>query len=404
MSARTGRILALLGILLVAANLRTAVAALSPIVHEIAVDIPLGSIAVGVLGMLPPVCFAIFGVIAPVFTRRFGLERVLVVAMVAVVAGHLVRAASGSLPLLFVASAVTFAGMGVGNVALPPLVKKYFPDRIGLVTSLYVTVMSVSTLIPPLVAVPVAEGFGWRVALGMWGVVSVLAVLPWIGLVVRERRARAERAARADPLIEEPAPAVLGRLWRSSIAWALAVIFAVSSLNAYAMFAWLPQMLSQIAGASPGTAGALLSVFAGMGIPAGVLVPILAARMRNVALLVYLGVAFFVVGYLGLLTVPGTATWLWVAFIGLGPLLFPLALVLINVRTRSHEGSVALSGFVQGVGYTLGALGPLAVGVLHELTGQWTLAIVFLLVTALAGIFAGAIVARPRMLEDDLER
>ena len=137
-----------------------------------------------------------------------------------------------------------------------------------------------------------------------------------------------------------------------------------------------------------------------MGIPAGLLVPLLAARMKNVALLIYAGVAFFVVGYLGLILVPGTATWLWVAFAGLGPLLFPLCLVLINVRTRTHAGSVALSGFTQGLGYTLGALGPLAVGVLHQLTGSWTVALIVLTATALAAAVAGAVVARPRYLED----
>jgi CP family cyanate transporter-like MFS transporter len=174
----------------------------------------------------------------------------------------------------------------------------------------------------------------------------------------------------------------------------------VSSLNAYAMFAWLPEILHDVAGLTPIEAGALLSVYAGMGIPAGLLIPMLAARMRNVAWLIYAGVAFFIVGYLGLILVPGLATWLWVALAGLGPLLFPLCLVLINMRTRTHAGSVALSGFTQGLGYTLGALGPLAVGVLHQLTGSWTLALVVLTATALAAAAAGAVAARPTYLED----
>jgi CP family cyanate transporter-like MFS transporter len=137
-----------------------------------------------------------------------------------------------------------------------------------------------------------------------------------------------------------------------------------------------------------------------MGIPAGLLVPLLAARLRSVAGLIYLAVAFFVAGYLGLILAPGSATWLWVTFAGLGPLLFPLVLVLINMRTRTHAGSVALSGFTQGVGYTLGALGPLVVGLLHQTTGAWTVPLIVLTVTALAAAAAGAVVARPRALED----
>ena len=395
----TGRTLALLGIVLVAANLRTAVAALSPIVSQISTDIPLTATAIGLLGMLPPVCFAVFGIFTPVFTRRLGLENVLVLALTAMLIGHLTRGAAGSLTALMVGSVITFAGLGVGNVLLPPLVKKYFPDRVGLITSLYVTVVSLSTLIPPLIAVPVADAAGWRVSLGLWVLPVVFALVPWLTMFVRHRVQVTPGAT-----VEEAEPALLGRIWRSSIAWALAVVFAASSLNAYAMFAWLPQLLIDTAGVTPAQAGTLLSVYAAMGIPCALLIPWLTSRMKNVAILVYLGVAAFLIGDLGLLLAPGTLTWLWVVLAGLGPLFFPLTLVLINLRTRTRAGSVALSGFVQSVGYTLGALGPLCMALLHEITGAWTAPLLFLIGTALAITVAGAVVARPHLLEDDLER
>lgn len=394
-----GRSLALLGILLVAANLRTAVAALSPIVTQVNSDILLGAVAIGVLGMLPPVCFAVFGIFTPVFTRRGGLEKVLIYSLVAILVGHILRGSSGSLAWLLIGSVITFAGLGVGNVLLPPLVKKYFPDRVGLVTSLYVTVVSFSTFVPPLVAVPVADAAGWHISLGMWAVLALVALVPWITMLVRHRT-----SSLPSPVVEEAEPTILGRIWRSSIAWAIAVVFAVSSLNAYAMFAWLPQLLMQSAGVSAGEAGSLLSLYAAMGIPSALIIPVLTARMKNLGLLVYVGVLVFVVGDLGLLLVPETLTWLWVALAGLGPLFFPLALVLINLRTRTHEGSVALSGFVQSVGYTLGAVGPLVFGFLREVTGQWMWPLLFLTATALAVTIAGAVIARPHMLEDDLAK
>jgi len=102
----------LIGIVLVAVNLRTAVAALSPILTEVNADIPLDAVFIGVLGMLPPVCFAVFGIVASVFARRLGLEPALILALVTMVVGHLVRGVSGSITWLIIGSVVTVQGVG----------------------------------------------------------------------------------------------------------------------------------------------------------------------------------------------------------------------------------------------------------------------------------------------------
>ncbi|MCS5719312.1 MFS transporter [Herbiconiux sp. CPCC 205763] len=395
-----GRVLALLAIVFVALNLRTAVAALSPIFEEISADIPLTSVGIGLLGMLPPICFAVVGLFAPALHRRFGLERVVIGALTAILLGQLARGASGSYLVLALASTLTFAGMGVANVLLPPLVKRYFPDRIGLLTSLYATALAIGASAPALVAVQVSDSAGWRIAVGMWSVLAVLALLPLVLLSVREGRAR--RAGSDGPAAADaPDAATFGRVWRSPIAWSLMLVFAVTALNSYALFAWLPEILLDVSSVSQEQSGALLSLFAVMGLPAALLVPILAVRMRNVFPLVGAGVVFYIVGYGGLLLVPDTGTWVWVAFAGIGGMLFPLCLVLINLRTRTHEGSVALSSFVQSFGYALGALGPLLLGVLHEASGGWTIPLLFLLGTALTLTICGIVVSKRRMLEDE---
>jgi CP family cyanate transporter-like MFS transporter len=179
------------------------------------------------------------------------------------------------------------------------------------------------------------------------------------------------------------------------------LVFAVTALNTYALFAWLPEILLDVSSVTQAQSGALLSLYAVMGLPAALLVPMLAARMRNVFPLVAVGVTFSIVGYGGLLLLPDSGTWAWVAFAGLGGLFFPLCLVLINLRTRTHEGSVALSSFVQSFGYALGALGPLLLGVLHEATGGWTVPLLFLLATALTAAICGIVVSKPRLLEDE---
>lgn len=397
-------------------NLRTAVAALSPIFAQISVDIPITSVGVGLLGTLPPLCFAVFGLLAPALKRHLRLETLLTAALCAILIGHLVRGLAPSYVVLALASVLTFAGMGVANVVLPPVVKKYFPASIGALTSVYVTIMALFSLIPPLVAVPVAESLGWRVSVSLWAVLAVVAIIPWFTLWMRDRRATAASAAAATAgaaasagrldadLLPEASPVVVGRVWRSPLAWSMGLLFGATSLNVYAAFAWLPEILIDLAGASPAQAGVLLSLYAGMGIPFSLLVPVLASRMRSVAPLIALGFIFYVLGYGGLLLAPAALPWLWVALAGAGPLLFPLVLVLVGLRSRTPEGTVALSGFTQGIGYALGALGPLVVGVLHEASGGWQLPIVFLLLTLVIVVVVGPVVARPRMLEDDWHR
>lgn len=397
-----GRTAALLGILLVALNLRTVVAALSPILNLVSHDVALSPVVIGIIGAAPPLMFALAGLITPRLSRGLGLELLLLLAVAAMVVGQFIRAISPNAPLLVVSTALALLGAGIGNVLLPPLVKRYFPDRMTQVTSLYAVLIAFSTSLPALAAVPVATAFGWRVSLGVWAVLALVALVPWIAAA--RARAKAVRLAREsdDADAVESEPALEATLFRSPVAWAIMFTFCVSSVNVYAAFAWLPSLLVQTAHVDQGTAGALLALYAIVGFPSALLVPAIASRLTNVASLIYFATACLVVSDIGLLVFPAQGTVVWVVLGGLGALLFPLSLLLINKRTRSHTGSVALSGFVQGVGYIIAAASPLAFGLLRQATGGWSASLIFLLVVSLVAIPAGIILARPRFLEDDL--
>ncbi len=251
-----------MGIVLFAFSLRSAVASLSPLYDHIAVDFDVPAAVIGLIGTAPPVCYAVFGLLTPALERRFGLERLAVVAMVVVAIGLIVRSLAPGSGLLLAGTALIFAAVGVGNILLPPLVKRYFPDRVGLMTTVFSTTMALATFLPPLVAVPVADASDWHVSLGLWAVFALVACVPWIGLAVRHaaaEKSRAEAAAADDDDIEQPSPRAFGRMWRLPIAWALLVGFAVSSSLAYTAFAWLPTILVDIAGVTPVVAGVLLA-------------------------------------------------------------------------------------------------------------------------------------------------
>ncbi|MEU7752304.1 MFS transporter [Micromonospora sp. NPDC049171] len=395
-----GRTAALLGIGLVAFTLRQAVATVSPILGDIRVDIPISNIDVGLLGTLPPILLAASGFVAPRVARGFGLDGGIVLALLLMTLGHLVRAFAPGFAVLLAGSVVALAGTGIGNVLLPPIVRRHFPDRVALLTAVYVCVVGVGTAVPAAVAAPVSAQIGWRFSLGIWSVTSMVALVPWLVIIARERRQRLSDAG----TVESPPTALVSRLWRSRVALSITVVFSTSTICTYAAFAWLPEILGDIAGSTPTEAGVLLAATGIISVPGAFVAPLLVARLRNVGWLIAAGVVSFLSGYLGLLLAPTTLTLLWVLLIGSGSILFPVCLVLINVRTRSHGGTVALSGFAQGVAYALGALGPLLVGLLHDLSGGWTLPLLFLLAVTLVATIPAITLARPAFVEDELAR
>jgi len=395
---RAGTIaLAATAVVLLALTLRIAVASLSPLLTRIGEEFSLPAAVVGLIGMAPPVAFALAGMVTPAIERRLGLERSVLIAAVTAAAMLALRAAAVDAWSLLGATAGVFAAVGVANVLIPTVVKKYFPERIGLMTTVYSTAMAVATFTPPLVAVPLADAVGWRGSFVTWAVVALAAVAPWIALSLRAR------ASRRDAL-DEPRAAVLSRIVRVPQAWALVITFGVNSSVAYAMFAWMPPLLIDVAGVDAAEAGGLLALFSFMGLPVSLLVPLLVARLGRTTPFYVVAVAGGLAGVIGLLVAPAAATVLWVVLIGIPPLMFPLALVLFGLRTRSHETTVALSGFVQSVGYGFAALMPLAIGVTHEFTGGWTAGLALIGVALLLVVPAAIIMVRRESIEEAWER
>lgn len=363
---RRARLLVLVAILLFALCLRAAVTSLAPLLTEVAGEIGFGSTVIGVFGMLPTAMFAVAGLVAPVLIERFGLERATLVAVAATAVGMATRPTMSTTGGLLALSCLALLGMGIGNIVIPPLVKRYFSHRVALVSAGYLTVLQIGTMVPALTAVPLADAYGWRFSLAAWMIAPVAALLPWVGVVIA-RRGHDTADHSAEPTLD---PTVTGQVWRSPLAWGMAAMFGMTSLVTYSMFTWIPAILSS-AGGSAALGGTMVALFSGVGFIGTLAVPPLAARMRNPFPLVGACLLCFLVGFGGLLWMPMHGTAVWVAILGLGPSTFPLGLTLVNLRTATAAGSAALSGFTQGVGYTLACFGPVLFGVLHDMTGSW---------------------------------
>ncbi|QNG21404.1 MFS transporter [Rhodococcus triatomae] len=376
--------------------LRLAVTSFSPLAAQIQEDIGFSTTVVGVFGMVPTLMFAVSGMLTPLLAARFGLERTVTVAMLMAGTGMAARALVTDTWSLLALSALALAGMGIGNVVIPPLVKRYFSDRLAVMSSVYIVGVQIGTIVPAFVAVPLADAAGWRTSIGVWAAVAFAAALPWI--VVLARRRAAPGGAFAEPLAE---PGRRPSAWRSPVGWAMALMFGMTSTITYAMFTWIPAILAD-AGASAAFGGTMVGLFSMMGLVAAFGAPTLCARMANPFPLVVACAVCFVLAFAGLLWAPMSAPVLWIVLLGLGPSTFPMALTLINLRTRTHAGSSSLSGFTQGVGYLVASAGPLVFGVLHDASGNWWWSFGYLFACVAVLLAAGSQACRPRMLEDTL--
>jgi len=402
-----GRTLVLVSILLSAFNLRTAVTSLTPLLDQLGQTFGFGAGTAGVFGMLPSAAFALFGVLTPRLAHRIGLEHSALLSMLLAAVGLAMRGAAGSTWQLLASSIIALAGMGIGNVIIPPLIKRYFPQRIGRLSALYLSVLQAGTVLPAILAVPLTSAIGWPLAQASWALIATAAALSWIGVLIRERRPDSqigklrEEAIRAgDEAPELPVSLPTRRIWRSKLAWNMALMLGMNSLLSYSIFTWLPLFFVE-AGGSAELGGIMLAVFSGMGLLTALVIPHLAARMQHPFWLVVACVVTYALAFPGLLLAPMAAPWLWTALLGLGASTFPLGLTLINLRTRTPAGSAALSGFAQGAGYTVACIGPVVFGLLHAATGGWGWPFAFLAVSVALCTVGGWYVCQPRWLEDE---
>jgi CP family cyanate transporter-like MFS transporter len=355
-------------VLLIALNLRAAIAGLSPLLPDVRADLGLSRAAAGLLTTLPLVCFAVLSPPAALLGRRIGIEMALMLAMVGLVAGSLLRTLLPGVGWMVVGTGVIGAAITVGNVLVPSAVKRDFADRQGLVTGLYTAALTAGAALASAVSAPLAHhaGLGWRGSLLAWAVLAALAGVVWLPQL------RAHQSADRLPI------GTGSSVWRSPVTWALAVFMGMQALAFYAMLAWLPALL-QDAGVAAVGAGWALALFNLLGIASALVLPGLAGRradQRSLALLVSGGWAL---GVAGLLAAPSLYL-LWSPIAGLAQGAgISLALTLIVLRARHPAAARDLSGTVQSVGYLIGASGPLLLGALRDASGGWAVPLLALL-------------------------
>lgn len=360
--SRFAGILLVLGILLIAANLRATFTGIAPVLEQIINHFGLSASQAGFLTTLPLIAFAVVSPMAATLAKQQGLERTLFVALLFIFAGVAARVINTS-AMLFVGTAIIGVGIAIANVLLPSLIKRDFPAKVALMTSAYVLTMGVvsggfSTLVFPLSQL---NGLGWQLALGSSALITLASIIVWMSQLSKHTKP-ASIAQHTD---------TSKSVWRYLLAWQITLLLGLNSFLNYIIITWLPSILTET-GHSATQAGAYHGAFQiATALPGLILIPLL-AKLKDQSALSFILAMLSALSALGLLYMPSFA-FVWTLMLGFcSGACFILGLSFISLRTDDSQQAASLSGMSQSVGYLLAAIGPMLAGALHTTTGSWS--------------------------------
>ena len=352
--------LLLLGLVLVALNLRPALSSMAPLLSQVSTSLGLSAAQAGLLTTLPVLCLGVFAPLAPILARRFGTERVVLGILLTLGGGIVLRSYLGEIGL-FAGSILAGASIGVIGVLLPGIIKRDFAGHAGTIMGVYTMALCLGAALAAGATVPLSNYLNdsWALGLGFWALPALVAAIFWLPQAGKRQGAH-KVAYRVSGLIRDP------------LAWQVTLYMGLQSSLSYIVFGWLPSILMG-RGLTPTQAGLVMSGSVIVQLITALSAPWLATRGKDQRLAIVLMMSMTLAGLFGCLYAPLDGLWGWAIVLGLGQGgAFSLALTLIVLRSRDAHVAANLSGMAQGIGYTVASMGPLAVGVVHEMTGGWS--------------------------------
>jgi CP family cyanate transporter-like MFS transporter len=388
-----GRFLLGASLVLIAFNLRPVFSSASALLPEIRSGLGLTAFGTSILTTLPVVCMGLFSPLAPRLAQRLGTERVLLGVILLLALGTALRGIS-SISLLFFGTALTGACIAIGNVLLPGVVKRDFPDKAALMTGCYTMALCAGAASAAGLTLPIEHSLGGSLggALAAWALPALVVGLLWLPQVIGSGTQARRTGFR-----------VMG-LWTDAVAWQVTLFMGLQSALAYCVFGWLVPILRE-RGLDGVTAGAIVSVSVMVQAASCLVAPHIAVRGEDQRAINVILCAVAVTALLGLLFAPLWTVWFWAVLQGIGQGgLIAVALTVIVLRSPDPHVAAHLSGMAQFIGYLLAAIGPLVVGMIHGWTGSFAwCSVLFVLLglgAAINGWFAGrAINVNATMIE-----
>lgn len=377
------RVLFVMGVLFIAFNLRPAITSVGPLIGMIRDDVGFQNWSVALLTSLPLIAFAIMSPMAPKLANYTTNEWALFIGLSLLVIGIGIRSIS-IIFFLFTGTLLIGLGIAVCNVLLPGIIKEKFPQKVAIMTSLYTTGMATFATTASGVSIPLANGLelGWQLSLLFWIIPAVIGGIIWLLIAVRVKRPQQEETHTENK--------GSSNIWKSALAWQVALFMGLQSLIFYVTISWLTEILIDF-GISQTAAGFFLSYFQLLGIPVSFMMPLFATRLKSQSTLVIIINLAYITGILLLLWNHSMFNiFISVGLIGIASSSnFALALTFLSIRAKDGKDASALSGMAQSMGYILAAIGPILIGSIFDFTHGWTIPLVCLIIVAVMIMFFG---------------
>lgn len=376
MTKQTNKVIILLGIILLGMILRTPITSVGAIIGPLKNLLEINNTVAGLITTIPLIAFAIFSPFVAKISNKIGLEKTLYLAAIVTSIGLLLRFYINT-SVFFVTTFIIGVGLTVGNVLLPGLAKKYFPENLGVMTGFYAVVMNVSASVAAGVSYPIlssnvgGEKFSTGLAVNIWLIVSILNIVIY---AIITKNSKSER-------IEDKKSGGKGYL-RSLKMWSVMLSMGLQSALFYCSVSWFAEiMISK--GFTPSEAGLLLSISQFAQFPSTFLVPVLAEKIKNKLIIPIFIAMGYVASLIGMIYIQGNfalMTIYIVLFALAGGGSFSYVMYLFSAKSKNEEEAADISGLAQAGGYWLAAIFPPLLGYIRDVL-NWDVAIYILIMT-----------------------
>ncbi|KAL3947276.1 MFS transporter [Lactobacillus hilgardii] len=379
------QILTVLLIILIGANMRTALTAVPPILTNISSSFNLPDWFLGSLTTIPLLCFALISPFVNRLSRKFGMLTTIIAALIGLLIGSFIRIYSFS--TLLIGTLLIGGSIAILNVLSPTMVAEFYPRKIGLMTSAYTLSMTIFSALSAGLSAPISSKIGWQPMLQWLVIFPILTLLIAFGSRGRKHPQQSSRSS-FNPTAQ------LKPVWRQPLAWYLTVFMGLQSFLFYTVLTWLPSIFISH-GINQNRASLLLGLLQLASLPTAYFIPNLAGRLTKQAPLVWTIFGLFILGLGGLLLNTASMTIAVIICILLGfatSSAFSMSMILFSLKTANPYETSAVSGMAQSIGYLAAAIGPLLSGLIHGAIASWWPVIVMMLIVVVIQTSFGLLV------------